>query len=375
MNHPLYFDYNATTPMDTRVREAMRPWLEDGFGNPSSDHVYGRRAKSALELARAEMAALIGATPGEIVFTGSATEANNLALLGVAAAREGGLIGSAVEHPSVLQPLRHLAESGRRLDLLPVGGEGRVDLAEAERRIVPGTALVSVMLANNETGAIQPIRELAALAHAVGALMHVDAAQATGKMTIGVDALGADLLAVAGHKMYAPKGVGALFVRAGVPIQSIQFGAGHERGLRPGTENVPYLAALGEAARLARLETAADAVRICGLRDRLHTLLAAAIPGLSLNGPMEERLPNTLNLSFPDLEGWRLLAAAPELAASTGSACHAGGHAASGTLGAMGLSAARAAGAVRLSLGRFTSAEAVETAAAHLIAAWQRLQS
>ena len=372
MNAPIYLDYNATTPVDPRVLGAMLPWLKEGYGNPSSDHVYGRAAHAAVDAARTEVAALIGATPGEIVFTGCATEANNLAILGTAAARPGGLVCSAVEHPSVAQPMRHLAESGRPLAILPVDNSGRAVVDEAAHLIGPATALVSVMLANNEVGTIQPIRELADLAHAAGAIMHVDAAQAAGKIAIDVTALGADLLTLAGHKYDAPKGVGTLYVRKGTPLRAIQFGAGHEGGLRPGTENVPHIVALGEAARLARETLADEAARIRSLRDALHDGLSAAIPGLALNGHAHERLPGTLNLSFPGVEGWRLLAAAPGLAASTGSACHTGQHAASGVLGAMGLGPVRAAGAVRLSLGRFTTVQEIEQAAATLIAAWRQ---
>jgi cysteine desulfurase len=234
-------------------------------------------------------------------------------------------------------------------------------------------ALVSLMLANNEVGTIQPVRAIADLAHAAGALMHVDAAQAVGKIPVNVDALGCDLLSLAGHKFYAPKGVGALYVRAGTPLRPIQFGAGHEGGLRPGTENVPHIVALGEAARLARAELEAESTRVRALRDDLHARLATAIPGLLLNGHEHERLPGTLNLSFPEIAGWQLLAAAPNLAASTGSACHAGQHAVSGVLAAMGFDASRAAGAVRLSLGRFSTAAEIEQAAADLIAAWRQV--
>jgi cysteine desulfurase len=229
------------------------------------------------------------------------------------------------------------------------------------------------MLANNEVGTIQPIRALAELAHAAGARMHVDAAQAAGKIPVDVDALGADLLTLAGHKFYAPKGVGALYVRPGTPIHPLQFGGGQEGGLRPGTENVPHIVGLGEAARLAREELADEAARLVALRDRLHDRLSAAIPDLRLNGHPVERLPNTLNVSFPCVAGGQLLAAVPELAASTGSACHAGGHAVSGVLGAMGLDAGRAAGAVRLSVGRFTTADEVARAAVLLTAAWRWL--
>jgi cysteine desulfurase len=371
---PIYLDYNATTPVDPRVLEAMLPYLADHYGNPSSDHVLGQRAKAAVEAARAEVAALIGAMPGEIVFTGCATEANNLALLGAArASGRKALVTSAIEHPSVLQPLRHLARQGWALTELPVDAAGRVQVDHAANAITPEVALVSVMLANNETGSLQAVRALADLAHAAGALMHVDAAQAVGKVAVDVKALGADLLTLAGHKFYAPKGVGALVVRTGVALEPIQFGAGHERGLRPGTENVPHIVALGEAARLARTTLAQEAARMTALRDRLHGLLAAAIPGLQLNGHPTDRLPNTLNVSFPAVAGWQVLAAAPTVAASTGSACHAGDHAVSGVLAAMGLTREAAAGAVRLSLGRFTTENEIDAAAAALIGAWKPL--
>ncbi|KVW91322.1 cysteine desulfurase family protein [Thiobacillus denitrificans] len=374
---PIYLDCNATTPVDPRVLEAMLPYLAAHYGNPSSDHVYGQRAKAAIEVARAEVAELIGATPPEIVFTGCATEANNLALLGAArAAQPGGrtvLVTSAIEHPSVLNPLRHLARQGWSLTELPVDAAGRVQVNHAANAITPEVALVSVMLANNETGSLQAVRALADLAHAAGALMHVDAAQAVGKVAVDVHALGADLLTLAGHKFYAPKGVGALVVRTGVALEPIQYGAGHEHGLRPGTENVPYIVALGEAARLARTTLAQEAARMTALRDRLHGLLAAVIPGLRLNGHPTERLPNTLNISFPAVAGWQVLAAAPAVAASTGSACHAGDHAASGVLAAMGLAPEAAAGAVRLSLGRFTTETEIDRAAEALIGVWKSL--
>lgn len=378
MNHDLiYLDCNATTPVDPRVLEAMLPYLAVHYGNPSSDHAYGQRAKAAVEAARAEVAALIGATPPEIVFTGCATEANNLALLGAArAALSSGrtlLVTSAIEHPSVLHPLRHLAREGWSLTELPVDAAGRVQVNHAAHLITPGAVLVSVMLANNETGSLQAVRAIADLAHAAGALMHVDAAQAVGKVAVDVNALGADLLTLAGHKFYAPKGVGALYVRTGVVLEPIQYGAGHEHGLRPGTENVPHIVALGEAARLARTTLAQEAARMTALRDRLHGLLAAAIPALRLNGHPAERLPNTLNISFPAVAGWQLLAAASNVAASTGSACHAGDHAASGVLAAMGLTPEAAAGAVRLSLGRFTTETEIDRAAEALISVWKSL--
>ena len=375
-DRPIYLDYNATTPVDPLAAQALEPWLRERFGNPSSAHLYGKEAKAAVETARADVAALIGGRPEDMVFCGSATEANNLAIFGVARALRGErrhLVTSAVEHPSVMQPMRWLEAEGWQLTVLPVDGTGRVRMDAAAQAIRRDTALVSVMLANNETGTMQPVSEIAALAHARGAFMHVDAAQGAGKTSVDVQELGADLLTLAGHKFYAPKGVGALYVREGTPILPIMAGAGHERGLRPGTENVPHIVALGTAARLAQEGLAREAARLQQLRDALQERLVIAIPGLLLNGHPAERLPNTLNLSFPGVAGWQLLAAAPEIAASTGSACHAGGHTVSDVLAAMSMPREQALGALRLSLGRFTSEAEIDGAASVLIAAWRRL--
>lgn len=376
MNEPIYLDYNATTPVDPQVAAAMQPFLHAGFGNPSSSHAYGQRAHAAVRKARDEVAALIGAHAAEIVFTASATEANNLALLGVARAlpdRRHVVVG-AVEHPAVMQPALHLRECGWDVSVVPVDATGRVDPREVAAALRPDTALVSVMHANNEVGTIQPIAEIAALARANGSLMHADAAQSAGKVVLDVAELGVDLLTLAGHKMYAPKGVGALFMKRGTPIKPIQFGADQEHGLRPGTENVPHIAGLGAAARLAREALPAATANLATLRDELHRRLAAEVPGLLLNGHAEQRLPNTLHVSFPGVSGRELLAAgADAVSASVGSACHSHGDAVSGVLAALGCDAARARGAVRLSVGRFTAAEEVATAAAALIAAWRRL--
>ena len=375
-DRPIYLDYNATTPVDPLAAQALEPWLRERFGNPSSAHLYGKEAKAAVETARADVAALIGGRPEDMVFCGSATEANNLAIFGVARALRGErrhLVTSVVEHPSVMQPMRWLEAEGWQLTVLPVDGTGRVRMEAAAQAIRRDTALISVMLANNETGTMQPVSEIAALAHAHGAFMHVDAAQGAGKTSVDVQELGADLLTLAGHKFYAPKGVGALYVREGTPILPIMAGAGHERGLRPGTENVPYIVALGTAARLAQEGLAVEAARLRSLRDALQERLVIAIPGLLLNGHPAERLPNTLNLSFPGVAGWQLLAAAPEIAASTGSACHAGEHTVSDILAAMSMPREQALGALRLSLGRFTSEAEIDGAASVLIAAWRRL--
>lgn len=372
MTAPIYLDYNATTPIAPEVFDAMAPFLREHFGNPSSSHPYGRRAAEAVARARDEVAALLGAQAEEIVFTGCATEANNLALRGVARAlRHKGrhLIISAVEHPSLQAPAERLRTEGWEVTTLPVDDYGRVAPQQLAAALRGDTVLVSVMHANNEVGTLQPIAELARLTRAHGALFHTDAAQSIGKVTVDVRELGVDLLTLAGHKFYAPKGVGALYVRRGTPLDPVLVGAGQEHGLRPGTENVPHIVALGAAARLAvaRLPQATEQLR--RLRDELHGQLQAAIPGLQLNGHPDARLPNTLNLSFPGVSGRDLLARAPQLAASVGSACHEEGDAVSGVLAAMGIDAARARGAVRLSLGMNSTADHVAATARYLIAA------
>lgn len=376
MEPPIYLDYNATTPIAPEVFEAMAPFLREHFGNPSSGHPYGRRAAEALAQARAEVARLIGAQTEEILFTGSATEANNIALRGVARALRGQgrhLVISAVEHPAVTAPAERLRADGWEITTLPVDEYGRVEPAAPARALRPDTVLVSVILANNEVGTLQPVAALAAIARAAGVLFHTDAAQAAGKIPLDVESLGVDLLTLAGHKFYAPKGVGALYVRRGTPVAPVLVGAGQERGLRPGTENVPHIVALGAAARRARERLHEAPGRLRMLRDRLHQTLLTAIPGLELNGHPEERLPNTLNLSFPGVSGRDLLAAVPEIAASVGSACHEEGDAVSGVLAAMDATAPRARGAVRLSVGEMTREAEIEQAATLLDAAYRRL--
>lgn len=376
---PVYLDYNATTPVTPEVAAAIWPYLNEHFGNPSSAHGYGQRAKQAVEQGRAEVAALIGAQAGEIVFTGCASEANNLAIQGAAQALGAGkkhLITSAVEHPSVMQPFLKLRAAGWEVTIVAVDQYGLVDPAAVENALRTDTALVSVMHANNEVGTLQPIAEIAALTRPRGVLLHCDAAQSAGKVAVNVDELGVDLLTLAGHKFYAPKGIGALYVRSGTPLAPLAVGADHEQGRRPGTENVAYIAGLGTAARLARQNLPQTTAHLRALRDRLHGLLAAEIPSLTLNGHPEKRLPNTLNLRFPGVSGHDLLAAAAaDVAASTGSACHAGHQAASGVLGAMGFSAAQAAGAVRLSVGLTTTDADIERAASALVAAWRNIPS
>jgi cysteine desulfurase len=384
---PVYLDYNATTPVDTRVAEAARPYWDQWFGNPSSDHAYGLGPRQAIALARKQVAALIGAAAGEIVFTGSGSEADQLAIRGAVLAvlrampgSKPGIVTQVTEHPAVLACCEALERwHGAQVTLLPVDRSGLVDpgaVAEALAGGAPAVpVLVSVMLANNETGALQPVGEIADAVHTHGGLLHVDAAQAVGKIPVDVTALGADLLTVVGHKMYAPKGIAALYVRTGTALEPVVYGGGQERGLRAGTENVALIAALGAAAELARDDLAGGSQdRLAGLRDRLHGALAAALPGrVELNGPPERRLPGTLNVSITGVRGHELLAATPGVAASTGSACHSGQHSPSPVLTAMGLDEARALAAIRLSVGRWTTEADIAAAAGQLAAAAARL--
>ncbi len=378
MTNPIYLDYNATTPIDPAVVEAMLPYLREHFGNPSSQHGYGRHAHEAVERARGEVAQLLGANPDEIIFTSGATEATNHALKGAAyAALERDqaamqVVISAVEHPATQETARFVERLGFKRIVVEVDRDGVVDLDALERALRSPTLVVSVMQANGETGSLQPVAEIARLAHARGALMHVDAAQGAGKIRVDVGELGADLLSLAGHKMYAPKGVGALFVRRGVRLEPLIHGAGHETGRRAGTENVPYIVGLGEASRLAHEELAETSVRLKRLRDRLWTHLREALDGnVVLNGHPERRLPNTLNASFLGLVGSELLDAVPGIAASTGSACHEGQVSISPVLAAMGLDPLVARGAVRLSVGRYTTEAEVDQAAELLTRAAQ----
>ena len=372
---PIYLDYNATTPVDPRVTEAMLPHLTAFFGNPSSSHPYASAPRTALTEARARVAELVGAGPREIVFTASGSEADLLALRGTvlgADSRTPHVITQATEHPAVLEACRALQRwHGVRVSVLPIGGNGTVDPAVLEASLTDDTVVVSIMAANNETGALQPMTELAALAHERGALVHCDAAQAAGKIPLDVDALGVDLLTVVGHKMYAPKGVAALYVRTGVRLEPVVYGGGQEAGLRAGTENVAFAVALGAAAKIAAAELRdGTPERTTALRDRLHDALAGGLPGrVRLNGPLRDRLPNTLNISIDGTLGHDLLAAVPQIAASTGSACHSGTHTPSPVLTAMGLSESHALGALRLSLGRWTTEAEIDTAATALIKA------
>ncbi len=376
MREPIYLDHNATTPILPEVVDAMIPFLRQHFGNPSSGHAYGRVAHEAVERARAQVADLLGAEPDEIFFTSGGTEANNLAIRGVMeVATRSHIVTSVIEHPATSRPCAWLEDQGKGLSRLGVDNSGRVLLDEARREITQATALVTVMHSNNETGVLQPIEELAKLARSAGALVHTDAAQSVGKVPVDVNVLDVDLLSIAGHKLYAPKGIGALYVRRGTPIAPFSLGAGHERGLRPGTENVAAIVGLGTACAAAQRDLTEVADRMCFLRDLLWGRLVAEVPELRLNGHPEFRLPNTLNVRFPGVSGDALLAGAPEVAASTGSACHAGNTRASAVVLAMGVPGDEAVGSVRLTLGRHTTEVDVERAAQVLIHSFNHTKS
>jgi cysteine desulfurase len=375
---PIYLDYNATTPIDPAVLEAMLPYLREHFGNPSSTHVFGKTAHHALDVARQQVADLLGAHPDEIVFTGGGSEASNHALKGAVFAklrgffgrwaRDAHLVTSAVEHPATLQPCDFLKRLGCRVTVLPVDRHGLVD-PEAVRKVIDRrTTLVSIMHANNEVGTLQPIREITAIVQDRGALMHTDAAQSLGKLPVAVNELGVDLLSLAGHKLYAPKGVGVLYVRRGVKLEPLLHGAGHEAGRRAGTESVPYAVALGKACELARQSLPGATARLRQLRERLWDRLRSGLgERVVLNGHPERRLPNTLNVNFVGHIGAELLERVPEIAASTGSACHEGRVCLSPVLQAMGVPAELGRGAVRLSVGRFTTEDEIDRAAEALI--------
>ena len=361
----IYLDYNATTPTDPAVVEELLPYLSDEFGNPSSGHSYGKKASEAVAVARAGTASLLGCDPGEVIFTGGGTESNNLSLIGTAFANRGRgrhIISTDIEHPAVLEPLQWLQEQGFSITLLPVDGSGRLDPDLVRRAITGETILISVMHANNEVGTIQPLAEIGALAHERGIIFHSDAAQSVGKIPVRVADLQVDLLTVAGHKVYAPKGIGALFIRRGIRIVPFIHGAGQEGGHRPGTENVPYIVGLGKAAELAAQRLPADGPRILSMRERLHSRLRELVGGVELNGHPTERLPNTLNVSFKGIVGADLLAQTPGIAASTGSACHEGSGELSGVLKAMGTPLEQGLGAVRFSIGRLTTVEEIDRA-------------
>ncbi len=367
-NGPIYLDYNATTPIDPVVVEAMLPYLSTHFGNPSSSHGYGYRAHQAIDAARSQVAEILVCSPGEITFTGGGSESDNLAIRGIALAylnKGNHIITQVTEHPAVLNTCRALERlHGFRITYLPVDDSGCVSLESVEAAIDEETVLITIMHANNETGTLQPVAEIAQLAHKHGALIHTDAAQSVGKIPTQVEELGVDLLTVAGHKLYAPKGIGALYVRRGLELEPVIYGGGQESGRRAGTENVANMVALGVACKLAHEQLTESQVRLQRLRDRLQKQLETYLPGqVYLNGHLTRRLPNTMNISIESVIGEDVLAVTPEIASSTGSACHEGSTDPSPVLLAMGISRERALGALRLTLGRWSTEEEIEKAA------------
>ncbi|MGE0788025.1 MAG: cysteine desulfurase family protein [Sandaracinaceae bacterium] len=374
-NDPIYLDHNATTPLLPEVVDAMLPYLREHFGNPSSGHVYGARARAAVAQAREQVAALLKCDADEIVFTSGGTESNNLAIRGVTEAleRKSHVVTTVIEHPATARPCAWLERHERSVTRIGVDVDGRARVDAAREAIDGDTALVTVMHSNNETGVLQPVEELARLAHAAGALIHTDAAQSLGKVPVRVRDLDVDLLSIAGHKLYAPKGVGALYMKRGRPLVPFALGASHERGLRPGTENVASIVGLGAACEAVGRDLDLVAARMQRLRDLLWEQLASGVPGLALNGHRELRLPNTLNVRFPRASGSAVLEGAPEVAASTGSACHEGHESASAVILAMGVSPEEALGSVRLTLGRSTTEDEVVRAAEALVGAWCRI--
>jgi cysteine desulfurase len=370
-NTPVYLDYNATTPLDPDVAKSMLPYLQEHFGNPSSQHVYGQQTKAAIVTARTQVATMLGCTPDEILFTSGGTESNNTVLFGTAAKRKADgnhIIISAIEHPAIEMPCRILEQQGFRVSRIPVDGHGQIQMEAFREALTPDTILVSIMHANNEVGTLQPIAEIAQLARHVGAWVHTDASQSIGKVPVDVTQLNVDFLTVAGHKLYAPKGIGALYLRKGRELPPFMHGAGHEGGRRAGTENVLEIVGLGTAASLvtAHIHTEVESMRT--LRDELWTRLQAGITHIQRHGHPTDQLPNTLHIGIQHRRAHLLLEALQDdVAASAGSACHADQVSISHVLQSMNVDESYAAGSLRLSIGRFTTKEDIELAANAII--------
>lgn len=364
----IYLDHQATTPVDPRVLEAMLPYLTSAYGNPASPHAHGRQADQAVRAARRQLRDLIGASAdSEIVFTSGATEADHLAITGIARAAGGAgnhVITTAIEHKAVLAACEHLAGQGFQVTVIPPGADGLVDPADIAAAITPATVLVSVMHANNEIGTIQPLAEISQITRDRSILLHTDAAQSLGTVAFGVDDLGIDLASFSGHKIYGPKGIGALYIRRGTvgPVPQIS-GGGQEYGLRPGTLNVPGIVGIGEAAAILASECRSDACRIANLRDQLLARLHEAIPGIQVNGSPTRRLPGNLNITIPGIDADQLIEQLPGLAISTGSACNTGQPEPSHVLTAIGLDRQAARSSVRIGLGRGTTPQDITAAA------------
>lgn len=374
----IYLDYNGTTPHDPEVIAAMRPFLEEEFGNPSSGHLYAVMPRQALNTARRQVAGLLNCAPEEVVFTSGGTEANNWAIIGTALAlRDRGrhIITSSFEHPAVLNVCHFLEKEGYEVTYLPVDAQGIVGVADVEAALRPDTTLVTIMHANNEVGSIQPIAEIASLANSRGIRVHTDAAQSLGKIPVDVKELEIDLLSMAGHKLYAPKGVGALYIRSGVRLETFMHGAGQEMRRRAGTENILEIVGLGKACEIAARNLEHNRRHMQAMRDRLHAAITAGVKEVRLNGHAEKRLPNTLSLSFRNMEANRILEAiGMEIAASAGAACHADSVEISHVLKAMGVPIEWAKGTLRLTTGRMTTAPEIDRAATLIVEAVNKIR-
>ena len=380
MEAPIYLDNNATTPCDLRVVEKMLPYFSQWYGNPANGlHAQGRKAGRAIDEAREQVAALIHARLGEIVFTAGATESNNLAILGVARSPRGEkrkrIVTSVVEHKAVLLPCKYLEDAGFEVIVLPVNSYGQISIESAAEVITDQTLLVSLQAANNEIGSIQPVAEVSNLAHAKGALVHCDAAQAVGKLPLDVDVLGADLLSLSAHKFYGPKGIGALYIRGSsrsLFLTPLLFGGDQENGLRSGTSNVPGIVGIGEASQLAIESVESESDQISVLRDSLEQSLIQQISGLRINGLGMLRLPNTSSLTFPGVDADAMLLNLPDVMMGTGSACTSGAIEPSHVLTAIGLSREQAGSTIRASLGRFTSVDEIDFAVNRIVRAFHK---
>jgi len=376
---PVYLDYHATTPVDRRVLERMLPYFTETFGNPaSSTHQWGWKAQEAVEQARREVSQLIGASPREIYFTSGATESNNLAMQGACALADASrrhMVVSAIEHKSVLEAAERMERRGWRCTVVPVDREGVIDLAAVERAVGPETAYVSVMAANNEIGVVQPLAEVGAIARRAGAVFHVDAAQAAGKIPIDVAAMQIDLLALTGHKMYGPKGAGAIFVRKQTRIEPLIVGGGQERGMRSGTLNVPGIVGLGAACEICRTTMTEESTRLGQLRDRLLNGLTAGLPGVTVNGSLERRLPHNLHVSFADVDGESLLIGISDIAVSSGSACSSASGTASHVLRAIMGGNPVPSASIRFGLGRGTTEDEIDYTIGKFVSVIRHLRS
>ncbi len=379
MTRPIYLDYNATTPHDPEVIAAMRPFLEEHFGNPSSSYWYGTKTREAVEIARRQVALLLNCEPEEVVFTSGGTESNNYAIKGTAFAdrdRGNHIITTQIEHPAVLEVCKSLERQGFDISYLPVDPFGRVHLTDVEKAITPQTILITIMHANNEVGSIQPVDQISQVARDQGIVVHTDAAQSVGKISTDVNRLGVDLLSMSGHKLYAPKGIGALYIRKGLQLAKIVHGAGQEGGRRGGTENVLEIVGLGKACEIARRDLEKNALHMRSMRDKLYRGLTEKLRDIRLNGHLDEGLPNTLSLSFLGVEADALLSEiGEEVAASPGAACHSGGTEISHVLEAMNVPREWAAGTIRLSTGKMTTEREIETAASAISHAYMRLRN